>query len=120
MKNDSQQTGQKSDAASRKSATPPQNGKKADGHHRVGGERPSLAGERAEGEGMLAPSEDDKSKLEGEVSYTAARRYDEGVAQSVAKGDTEKLAKEAAEALDGPQGPELRQAEQAAKQGRST
>lgn len=70
--------------------------------------------ERAENEGMLAPTPD---KLEGEGNYTAARRYDAGVAHSVDKGDIERLAKEAAQALDGPEGAKLRAAEQAAKQG---
>ena len=84
-------------------------------------ERPSLAVERAEGEGMIAPAPDTAkgaaSELEGEGSYTAARRYDEGVQQSVAKGNTEKLSKEAAKALDGPEGADLKKAEQAAKHG---
>lgn len=79
-------------------------------------ERPSLSLERAEGEGMIAPA----PELEGEGSYTATRRYDEGVARSVAEGETERLASEAAEALDGPEGDELRKAEQAAKRGRSS
>lgn len=91
-----------------------------------GAERPSLAGERAEGEGMPAPApRRDAAKktapaapaLEGEGNYTAARRYDEGVQRSVAQGDGDKLAEEAAEALDGPEGNELRKAEQAAKRG---
>ena len=87
------------------------------------GERSSLPGERAEGEGMLAsaPAHDAPKKaateLEGEGSYSAGRRYDEGVQRSVAKGDAEKLGKEAAKALDGAEGKELRKAEQAAKHG---
>ena len=84
-------------------------------------ERSSLPGERAEGEGMLAPAPGhDAPKaaaLEGEGSYSAARRYDAGVARSVEKGDAEKLGEEAAKALDGAEGKELRKAEQAAKHG---
>jgi hypothetical protein len=87
-------------------------------------ERPSLPGERAEGEGMIAsgpaPAKGKApaaSELEGEGSYSAARRYDEGVQRSVKKGDVEKLAEEAAKALDGPEGKVLRDAEQAAKHG---
>ena len=89
-------------------------------------DRPSLSGERAEGEGMIAPEHDPVKKttpakpaaeVEGEGSYSATRRYDEGVQRSVAKGDVERLAKEAAQALDGPEGDELRRAEQAAKRG---
>jgi hypothetical protein len=78
---------------------------------------PSLAIERAEGEGMTPRPPDGPTALEGEGSYTAARRYDEGVERSVVKGDTEKLAKQAARALDGPEGAELREAEQDAKRG---
>lgn len=81
-------------------------------------ERASLPGERAEGEGMIAP--DPEAALEGEGSYTATRRYDEGVERSVAEGKTDELAKKAAEALDGPEGDELRNAERAAKQGHTT
>lgn len=79
-------------------------------------ERPSLPLERAEGEGMIAPAPEE---LEGEGSYTATRRYDEGVARSIAEGNTERLADEAARALDSPEGDDLREAEKAAKQGRS-
>ena len=56
-------------------------------------------------------------QLEGEGSYTAARRYREGVEGSVEQGDTEKLAKKAVDALDGAEGPALREAEESAKQG---
>ena len=85
---------------------------------RHNGERASLPGERAEGEGMIAPDpEADPTQLEGEGSYTATRRYDEGVERSVAEGKTEELASKAAAALDGPEGDELRKAEQAAKHG---
>lgn len=77
-------------------------------------ERPSLAGERAESEGMIAPP----PKIEGEGSYVATRGYDEGVARSVAAGKSEELAKKASRALDGPEGDELRAAERAAKKGR--
>jgi hypothetical protein len=83
------------------------------------GERASLPGERAEGEGMPpAPaSTEPGAALEGEGSYTAGRRYDEGVQRSIATGDVERLAKEAAKAIAGPEGPALRKAEEAAKHG---
>jgi hypothetical protein len=82
-------------------------------------ERPSHSGERAEGEGMLAPAQpaEETAELEGEGSYSAARRYDEGLQRSVARGDAEQLAKEAARALDGPEGAELEEAARAAKGG---
>jgi hypothetical protein len=95
-----------------------------------GVERASLPGERAEAEGMIAPTagktgtqapaHTGKAKaegVEGEGSYSATHRYDAGVAKSVAKGNTEELAEKAAKALDGPEGAELRRAEEAAKHG---
>jgi hypothetical protein len=57
------------------------------------------------------------AQVEGEGSYTAAHRYAEGLTRSVQQGDSDQLADEAADALDGPEGNELRQAEQQAKQG---
>lgn len=56
-------------------------------------------------------------QLEGEGSYSASRRYREGLEESVQRGDSDKLAEEAVEALDGAEGEELRQAEEQAKQG---
>lgn len=106
------------------------NAKPAKPQTKPGVERASLPGERAEAEGMIAPTPGKATPqkqagagkattegLEGEGSYSATHRYDAGVARSVAKGDTEKLAEEAAKALDGPEGAELRQAEQSAKHG---
>jgi hypothetical protein len=52
------------------------------------------------------------ARIEGEGSYTAAQRYRAGVEQSVQKGDSEKLGEEAADAIDGPEGADLRHAEQ--------
>jgi hypothetical protein len=59
---------------------------------------------------------DPELQNEGEGSRTAARRYDEK-AQRAAKDDqqVEKLAKDAAQALDGPEGEELRKAEERGK-----
>lgn len=127
MKNDTanantnEAAGQKQ--AAMKPGAAPANGQRTSELHtkRLSGERASLAGERAEGEGMIAPdSDDDLSQVEGEGSYTATRRYDEGVERSIADGKTDELARKAAAALDGPEGDELRKAEQAAKQGHST
>lgn len=127
MKNDTQNPSV-NEAAGKNQANPkadaaPANGQKSGDAHatRHSGERASLPGERAEGEGMLAPdSEADPAQLEGEGSYTATRRYDEGVERSVTEGKTDELAKKAAAALDGPEGEELRKAEQAAKHGHTT
>ncbi len=49
---------------------------------------------------------------EGEGSRTATRRYDAGAERSASdKERTEQLAAEAAKALDGPEGPKLKEAE---------
>jgi hypothetical protein len=119
MKNDSTTASVNDGADQKKPAAAPANGQKAGEAQakRHGGERASLPGERAEGEGMIAPDPD--AEVEGEGSYTATRAYDEGVERSIASGKTEELAKKAAAALDGPEGDSLRKAEQAAKQGHS-
>jgi len=103
---------------------------------------PKTDRERAENEGMtVKPNRDpankeglqsDKTKatpgtapgsktdgVEGEGSYAAARRYREGLERSVKKGDSDKLAKEAEKALEGPEGDALRAAEKSAKQGKT-
>ncbi|MEP7221139.1 MAG: hypothetical protein ABI673_00580 [Novosphingobium sp.] len=56
-------------------------------------------------------------KVEGEGSYTAAKDYDDKVTDFVEqRGDeVEGLARKASEALDGPEGDELRAAEQEAR-----
>ena len=52
----------------------------------------------------------------GEGNYDANRRYQKGLEQSVKKGNTEELAEKARKALEGPEGEELRKAdEQGAK-----
>ena len=48
---------------------------------------------------------------EGEGSRTAARAYNKRTEEFVATGNVEEAAKEASEALDRPEGDELRQAE---------
>jgi hypothetical protein len=61
-----------------------------------------------------------KDGVEGEGSYTAARRYREGLERSVREDHTEELARQAAKALDGPEGDSLRAAEDVAKHGKAT
>jgi hypothetical protein len=124
MNNDRHAVPVKNSAAKSSSTPRPAGNAKADKApdapaKRPGGERASLAGERAESEGMIAPPAAEDAGLEGEGSYTATHNYDEGVARSVAAGKTEELGKKAAKALDGPEGDELRAAEKAAKQGHS-
>ena len=52
---------------------------------------------------------------EGEGNRTAARRYDKATEEYVKSGRADAAAKRAAEALDGPEGDELRRAEEEAK-----
>jgi len=69
------------------------------------------------------PSAEAKSKhapgsgVEGEGSYTATHRYNAGLKESMQRGDSDALAQEAKEALDGPEGEELRKAEAEGKRG---
>jgi hypothetical protein len=55
--------------------------------------------------------------VSGEGNYEATRRYNKGLAESVEKGDADALAEKARKALEGPEGDELRKAEEEAKQG---
>ena len=59
----------------------------------------------------------DKDGVQGEGNYDATHRYNEGVKQSVLKGNTDELAEKAKKALDGKEGEELRNAEEQGKQG---
>lgn len=52
---------------------------------------------------------------EGEGSRTAARHYAEGVARTVDSGDVDALADKAKAALEGPEGKELKRAEETGK-----
>lgn len=56
-------------------------------------------------------------KLEGEGSYAGTRGYNAKLKQHAAKQDVGKLADDARRALEGPEGTELRRAEQAARKG---
>lgn len=51
----------------------------------------------------------------GEGNYDATRRYRKGLEESVRKGNAEELGERAKEALEGPEGEELRRAEEQAK-----
>ena len=57
--------------------------------------------------------------VEGEGSYTATHNYNDGLRESVKKGDADKLGHDAEKALEGPEGDELRNAEKAGKLGKS-
>jgi hypothetical protein len=62
-------------------------------------------------------SETSKPKIEGEGSYEATHRYNSAVERHAKEGDVDGLAKKAAEALDGPEGDELRKAEAEGRRG---
>jgi len=57
-----------------------------------------------------------QDKNEGEGSRTAAHHYEAGVKRTIASGKVDKLAAEAKDALEGPEGEALRRAEKAARQ----
>jgi hypothetical protein len=59
------------------------------------------------------------NKLEGEGSYSAARKYDAKLADFQRQADVGKLAREARKALEGPEAATLRRAEQRGKAGPS-
>jgi hypothetical protein len=58
-----------------------------------------------------------KDGVQGEGNYDATRHYDDAVKKSVEKGNSEALAEKAKKALEGPEGDELRKAEEKGKAG---
>jgi hypothetical protein len=56
----------------------------------------------------------DKSKIQGEGNYDAARKFDAEERAFVRKGGVEQKAKEGEQALDGPEGEDLERARKAA------
>ncbi|WP_437937490.1 hypothetical protein [Sorangium sp. So ce341] len=69
-------------------------------------------------ENQKAAQQTPSAEVEGEGNHTADRRYREGVQRSVKGGKIEQHAEEAAEALDGPEGDALREAQEATRRGR--
>ena len=63
------------------------------------------------------PSKESVEPVEGEGSHSASRRYNEGATKHAKDADVEGLARKAADALDGPEGDDLRKAEAEAKRG---
>jgi len=57
------------------------------------------------------------AQVEGEGSYTATRRYNDGLKKHIETQDVDELAEAAREALEGEEGDELRHAEERAKRG---
>lgn len=66
---------------------------------------------------MTKSQHDSKSKVEGEGSYEATRRFDKAQEKFVhdKKSEIHGMGKDAEKALDGPEGEELRKAEDIAK-----
>ena len=60
-----------------------------------------------------------KSKVQGEGNYDAARKFDAEERSFVQSGKVAKKAREAEEALDGPEGAELEAARKASAEGHS-
>ena len=61
----------------------------------------------------------DKRDLQGEGNYDAAHHYNEGLKKSVEQGNADDLAEKAKKALEGPEGADLRKAEELGKRGQT-
>ena len=61
----------------------------------------------------------DKSKIQGEGDYASARKFDAEERSFVASGKVDEKAREAEQALDGPEGAELEAARKASAEGHS-
>lgn len=70
----------------------------------------------------MAKQTDPGSKVSGEGNYEASKQFDEAEAEFVKNRgkDIPGLAKKAADALDGPEGADLREASEAAAKGKSS
>jgi hypothetical protein len=74
---------------------------------------PGSKDQRSQHTSAAEPGENEQ--VEGEGSYTATHRYNEGVQKHLQTHDVESEAEEAREALEGDEGAELQQAEQRGK-----
>jgi len=61
-------------------------------------------------------SPDRRPPSNDEINREGARRYGDGVRENARSGKSEEQARDAAEALDGPEGEKLREAERAGKE----
>ncbi len=78
-----------------------------------------LTGGKSEEREMTDKKADANAKVQGEGDYEAARRFQKEEQAFVRNGAVEQKAREAADALDGPEGPELEAARKASAAGRS-
>ena len=60
---------------------------------------------------------DDKSRIEGEGSYSGTKDYNDRTADFIKKGKVDKAAKDAVHAIDSPEAAQLKQAEEKGKKG---
>ena len=65
----------------------------------------------------MTKDESKKSEREGEGSYSATRKYNQHLGEAIDSGDIQAAADEARRAIDGPEGPELKRAEEQGKAG---
>ena len=61
--------------------------------------------------------QDDKSRIEGEGSYSGTREYNKRTEKFIKSGKVDKAAKDAEKAIDGAEGAELARAEEKGKAG---
>lgn len=59
------------------------------------------------------------NKIQGEGDYDAARKFDKDERDFIAKGEVEKKAREAEQALDGPEAAELEKARRETSKGKT-
>jgi len=69
---------------------------------------------------QIQPKQTEQGGIEGEGSYTATHNYNDGLRESVKKGNAEKLGRDAQKALEGAEGEALKLAENAGKSGKSS
>lgn len=65
----------------------------------------------------MKKDESKNSGVEGEGSYSATRRYNQHLAEATDGADVEAAADEARRAVEGPEGEELKRAEEEGKKG---
>ena len=60
---------------------------------------------------------DDKSRIEGEGSYSGTKDYNDRTAKFIKDGKVDKAAKDAVKSMDSPEAAQLKQAEEKGKAG---
>jgi len=68
---------------------------------------------------MTDKTKQPSSKVQGEGDYVSAKRFQKEETAFAHSGKVDKKAREAADALDGPEGPQLEAARKASSQGKS-